>query len=113
MAPEVQLVELTKHYGEVKAVDHLSLDIDQGEFISLLGPSGCGKTTTLRMIAGLIQETSGVIYIRGQEMSNIPPYSRNIGMVFQDYALFPHMTVRDNVAFGLRMRHVPQGEAYK
>lgn len=112
MDKEVQLVGLTKRFGDITAVDNLTLDIYQGEFVSLLGPSGCGKTTTLKMIAGLIQSTSGTIYIRGQDVSGIPPYERNIGMVFQDYALFPHMTVRDNVAFGLSMRKVPRDQAY-
>lgn len=112
MNTEVQLVGLTKRFGDVTAVDNLTLDIYQGEFVSLLGPSGCGKTTTLKMIAGLIPPTSGAIHIRDQDVSGIPPYERNIGMVFQDYALFPHMTVRDNIAFGLSMRNVPGDQAY-
>jgi spermidine/putrescine ABC transporter ATP-binding subunit len=111
MTLEVQLVNLTKRFGAVTAVDNLSLDIHQGEFISLLGPSGCGKTTTLRMIAGLETQTAGSIYVRGQEVSNVPPYERNIGMVFQDYAVFPHLTVADNVAFGLRRHGVSRDKA--
>lgn len=104
MGFEVQLINLTKKFGEILAVDNFSLDVSKGEFVSLLGPSGCGKTTTLRMIAGLTHEDDGNILIRGEDVFDIPPYKRNIGLVFQDYALFPHMTVRDNIAFGLRMR---------
>jgi spermidine/putrescine ABC transporter ATP-binding subunit len=111
MARAVQLVELTKEFGDVRAVDHLSLDIEEQEFVSLLGPSGCGKTTTLRMIAGLIEATSGRVYIRERDVSNVPPCDRNVGMVFQDYALFPHMTVHQNIAFGLQMHGVAEKEA--
>lgn len=112
MIKEVELVNLCKKFGEFFAVDDLSLDIHKGEFVSLLGPSGCGKTTTLRMIAGLTEETSGQIKIRGEDVRELPVYERNIGMVFQDYALFPHLSILDNVAFGLRMRDVSKKEAY-
>lgn len=96
--------------GEVVAVDNVTLQIFDGEFFSLLGPSGCGKTTTLRMIAGFEHPTSGEIYIHGKPMGLTPPYQRNTNMVFQNYALFPHMTVARNVAFGLEMRKVPKDE---
>jgi putative spermidine/putrescine transport system ATP-binding protein len=102
---EVQLVDITKRYGATLAVDRLSLEIQRGEFFAFLGPSGCGKTTTLRMIAGLVTPTAGEICIQDRPITYVPPYKRNIGMVFQDYALFPHMTVFDNVAFGLAMKH--------
>jgi spermidine/putrescine ABC transporter ATP-binding subunit len=95
---------VSKHFGPVRAVDDLSLTVAPGEFLSLLGPSGCGKTTTLRLIAGFEPVTGGQILIAGQDVTHWPPYKRNIGMVFQHYALFPHMTVWENVAFGLRMR---------
>lgn len=91
--------------GKVKAVDGFNLKVSKGEIISILGPSGCGKTTTMRMIAGLDIPTSGSIRIHGQDVTNTPPYKRNIGMVFQSLAIFPHLTVRENVAFGLRMRN--------
>jgi spermidine/putrescine transport system ATP-binding protein len=94
----------------VVAVDNVSLAVEPGEFFSLLGPSGCGKTTTLRMIAGFEMPTSGEIYIEGRLMGETPPFRRNVNTVFQNYALFPHMTVADNVAFGLRMKRVPREE---
>jgi spermidine/putrescine transport system ATP-binding protein len=105
--PEVRLVELTKRFGELVAVDRVSLDIPAGEFFSLLGPSGCGKTTTLRMIGGFELPTSGRIELRGRDITDDPPERRPVNMVFQSYALFPHLTVFDNVAFGLRRRKVP------
>ena len=101
---------LNKQFGEMVAVHNFTLDVQQGEFISLLGPSGCGKTTALRMIAGFERPTSGRIYINGQDITNQPPNRRNIGMVFQSYALFPNMSVADNVAFGLKLKGVT-GEA--
>jgi putative spermidine/putrescine transport system ATP-binding protein len=101
---------LEKRYGEVAAVAGLDLELREGEFVSLLGPSGCGKTTTLRMIAGFILPTSGAIRIGRADVTNEPPYRRSTGMVFQGYALFPHMTVAQNVAFGLEMRRVPKAE---
>ncbi len=98
--------ELAKKFDDVTAVDHVSFEAERGEFLSLLGPSGCGKTTTLRMIAGLEQPTSGSIFIDEKDITEEPPYKRDTAMVFQSYALFPHMTVHDNVAFGLRMHKV-------
>jgi spermidine/putrescine ABC transporter ATP-binding subunit len=107
----VELRNVSKHFGDVRAVDDISLTVRPGEFLSLLGPSGCGKTTTLRLIAGFEQITHGQILIAGKDVTHWPPYKRDIGMVFQHYALFPHMTVYDNVAFGLRMRGVLRAEA--
>lgn len=109
----LSLVDLTKAYGQHVAVQSISLNINEGELISLLGPSGCGKTTVLRMIAGLVTPTSGEVIVAGMPMSQVPANKRNIGMLFQQYALFPHMTVEDNVAFGLRMRRVPAVERKK
>ncbi len=106
----VRLTHLTKTFGHVVAVDDISLQIRRGEFFSLLGPSGCGKTTTLRAIAGLAEVDRGTIEIFGRDVTDLPPNKRNIGMVFQNYALFPHMTVTQNVGFGLRMRGVPRSE---
>ena len=108
--PEISLVDLTKQYREVRAVDRVSLDVAVGEFFSLLGPSGCGKTTTLRMIGGFEQPTAGRIELRGRDVTNDPPERRPVNMVFQNYALFPHLNVFDNVAFGLRRHHVESGE---
>jgi spermidine/putrescine transport system ATP-binding protein len=113
----IQLKDVVKKFpnpagGEVTAVNHVTLDIHHGEFFSLLGPSGCGKTTTLRMIAGFEWPTSGEVYIKGQPMGRTPPYQRPVNTVFQNYALFQHMTVYQNVAFGLEMEHVP-GEDIK
>ncbi len=108
---DVELRNVSKVFDNaVVAVDGVSLEIEPGEFFSLLGPSGCGKTTTLRMIAGFEMPTSGEIYIEGRPMGETPPFRRNVNTVFQNYALFPHMTVADNVAFGLRMKRVPRDE---
>ena len=96
--------------GEVRAVDDVSLKINDGEFFSLLGPSGSGKTTSLRMIAGFDRPTSGQILLYGQEVSNLPPYERDVNTVFQDYALFPHMTVGENIAYGLMIKKVAKAE---
>lgn len=101
---EVQILNLEKSYGPVKSVDGVSLDVADGELVTLLGSSGCGKTTTLRIIAGLISEDRGTVTIGGRDMSRVPSWRRNIGIVFQHYALFPHMTVQDNIAYGLRLR---------
>ncbi len=106
----VELENVTKRFGEVVAVEETSLAIRDGEFFSLLGPSGCGKTTTLRMIAGFEEPTVGQIYIKGQQVAGIPPHRRPVNTVFQSYALFPHMTVYQNVAFGLEMKKVPKEE---
>lgn len=106
----VEMSNVTKAFGEIVAVETMSLSIGDGEFFSLLGPSGCGKTTTLRMIAGFEQPTIGEVYIKGQPMARIPAYRRPVNTVFQSYALFPHMTVAQNVAFGLEMKKVPKSE---
>ena len=104
---DVRLERVTKDFGETVAVDDLSLDIAVGEFFSLLGPSGCGKTTTLRMIGGFEEPTRGTVYLRGRDVTDLPPHKRNVNTVFQSYALFPHLNVFENVAFGLRRRGVP------
>jgi putative spermidine/putrescine transport system ATP-binding protein len=106
----LQLSGLTKTYGDFRAVAGVDLDISQGELVVLLGPSGCGKTTTLRMIAGFIAPTAGEIRLGGKDITRQPPWKRNTGLVFQSYALFPHLTVADNVAFGLRMRKLPPSQ---
>ena len=106
----VSLQHVTKRYGDVVAVSDVTLAIEHGEFVALLGPSGCGKTTTLQMLAGFVEATSGDIVIDGKPMRGIPPHKRNIGVVFQSYALFPHLTVFDNVAFGLKMRDVERAQ---
>jgi spermidine/putrescine transport system ATP-binding protein len=108
--PEIRLVDLTKQFREVRAVDDVSLEIRGGEFFSLLGPSGCGKTTTLRMIGGFELPSSGRIELRGRDMTNDPPDKRPVNMVFQNYALFPHLDVGGNIAFGLKRRHVEKAE---
>jgi len=100
----LRLVELTKYYGDLAAVSDLSLEAEDGEFVTLLGPSGCGKTTTLMIIAGFVNPSSGRIYIDDRDVTFVPPYKRHIGMVFQDYALFPHMMVYENIAFALKVR---------
>ena len=102
--PIVRLQGVTKRFDDVVAVDSLNLDIYQGEFLTLLGPSGCGKTTVLRLIAGLETLTTGEISMNGSRLNGTPPNKRNVNTVFQSYALFPHMTVFDNIAFGLRMK---------
>ena len=106
----VEVRSVTKRFGNVLAVDDVSLTVEEGEFVTLLGPSGCGKTTTLRMIAGLESPSEGTIHIDGEDVTKQPPYERDIGMVFQDYALFPHKTVGENVGFPLKMRGVPKAE---
>jgi spermidine/putrescine transport system ATP-binding protein len=108
--PSVELSRVTKRFGDVLAVDDLSLDLSGGEFFTLLGPSGCGKTTTLRMIAGFEQPSDGAIRIEGADVADLPPHKRPTNTVFQSYALFPHMNVEDNVAFGLRRKRVPKAE---
>ena len=109
-AVDVRLVDVVKKFGDSVAVDHIDLEVLDGEFFSLLGPSGCGKTTTLRMIGGFEQPTSGLIELQGQDVTWLPPYQRHVNTVFQNYALFPHLTIFENVAFGLRRQGVPDKE---
>src|SRR5947209_19095495 len=104
----VTFEHVSKLYGPVKAVDDLNLEIRDGEFMVLVGPSGCGKTTSLRMIAGLEDISLGTLRIGDRVVNDVPPKDRDIAMVFQSYALYPHMSVRDNLAFGLKLRHTPQ-----
>jgi spermidine/putrescine transport system ATP-binding protein len=108
--PAIELLDATKRYGDAVALDHVSMRIDQGEFFCLLGPSGCGKTTTLNLIGGFIPLTSGELRIEGRRVNDLPPHKRNVNTVFQNYALFPHMSVAENVAFGLRMEGLPSSE---
>ncbi len=106
----LEIDRLTKRYGDFHAVREVNLDVAEGEFLVLLGPSGCGKTTTLRAVAGFVEPTSGSIRLGGADITDRPPWKRNAGLVFQNYALFPHLTVAQNVAFGLEMRKVPPAE---
>jgi spermidine/putrescine transport system ATP-binding protein len=108
--PDVRIDKVTKRFGDVVAVDAMDLSVERGSFYSFLGPSGCGKTTTLRMIAGFEQPTSGEIYLAGEPVAGVPPYHRNVNTVFQHYALFPHMSVAQNVGYGLRQRRVDKAE---
>jgi spermidine/putrescine transport system ATP-binding protein len=107
---DVRLERVSKLFGDVAAVDDLSLDIAEGEFFSLLGPSGCGKTTTLRMIGGFEDPSVGTVYLGGRDVTDLPPYRRDVNTVFQSYALFPHLNVYENVAFGLRRKKVDKGD---
>lgn len=107
---DIELVSVSKQFGSNRIVNDIDLSIPAGQFISILGPSGCGKTTTLNMIAGFDQPTSGEIRIRGKNQAGIPPERRHIGLVFQNYALFPHMTVAENIGFGLKMQGIPRQE---
>ncbi|MBY0318723.1 MAG: ABC transporter ATP-binding protein [Reyranella sp.] len=107
---QLDIIGLAKRYGDFHAVRDVSLSIKDGEFLVLLGPSGCGKTTTLRMVAGFIEPTAGHVKLGGADVTVLPPWKRNAGMVFQNYALFPHLTVAENVAFGLEMRKMPKAE---
>src|SRR6266498_3665656 len=107
---DIRLDRVTKAFGDTIAVDDLSLDIEEGEFFSMLGPSGCGKTTTLRMIGGFDDPTRGTIYLGGRDVTDLPPYRRDVNTVFQSYALFPHFNVFENVAFGLRRKKVDRSE---
>jgi putative spermidine/putrescine transport system ATP-binding protein len=109
-APDISVRGLTKRYGDVVAVDGIDLDILSGEFFTMLGPSGSGKTTTLRMIAGFEIPDAGTIELAGEDVSRLPPYDRPVNTVFQDYALFPHMTVQQNVEYGLMVKKVKKGE---
>ena len=109
--PSIQLVNVTKHWGGTQALDSVNLSIEPGSFCVLLGPSGCGKSTTLRIIAGLEAASSGQVFVDGQDVTNTPPAQRGISMVFQNYALFPHLNVADNIGFGLSVRKVEPAEA--
>ena len=109
--PHVRLEKVSKRLGATLAVDHVSLDVPEGAFVTLLGPSGCGKTTTLRMIAGFYHPDDGEIFVRDIPVTTVPAHRRNTAMVFQEYALFPHMTVRENIGYGLRMRGVGATDA--
>ena len=108
--PDVRLLEVVKEFPELRAVDGISLEIPRGSFFALLGPSGCGKTTTLRMIGGFEEPTSGQILLGDRDVVGLPPYKRDVNTVFQSYALFPHMTIADNVAFGLERRGIAKAE---
>ena len=109
MSEAVRFEGVTKRFGAATAVDDLNLTIEQGEFFSLLGPSGCGKTTTLRMVAGFEQPTEGEVFLEGKPVATVPPYKRNVNTVFQSYALFEHLDIEGNVAFGLKRRKVRGG----
>ena len=109
----LNLKNVSKRFGDVTAVKDFNLEIKDKEFLVLVGPSGCGKSTTLRMVAGLEEITKGDLYIDGKRMNDVPPKDRDIAMVFQNYALYPHMTVFDNMAFGLKLRKVPKDEIKK
>ncbi len=113
MSPAIRFSGVSRHYGDVKAVDNVDLDIAEGEFFAMLGPSGSGKTTSLRLIAGFEQPTAGEIQIFGQVAQGIPPYKRAVNTVFQDYALFPHLNVRDNVAYGLMIAGLSRTARHK
>ena len=108
--PRRGIFGITKRFGDAIAVDRLSLTVDKGEFVSLLGPSGCGKTTTLQMIAGFVEPSAGAILLAERDLTTIKPAARGLGIVFQSYALFPHMTAAKNIAFGLEMRGVAKAE---
>jgi len=108
--PDIRLRALTKRYGDFAAVDGVDLDVAQGEFFTLLGPSGSGKTTTLRLIAGFAIPDGGTVELRGRDVTGLPPYARDVNTVFQDYALFPHMSIGDNVEYGLKIAKVPRDE---
>jgi len=110
LTPAIQLVRLHKNYGDVVAVDDVDLEIFEGEFFSLLGPSGSGKTTVLRMIAGFELPTGGAVMLGGSDVSQLPPYDRDVNTVFQDYALFPHMSVLENIEYGLKVKRVTKAE---
>ncbi len=111
--PSIKVVDLKKYFGKVKAVDGISFEVKDGEFVSLLGPSGCGKTTTLLMLAGIYRPTGGQIWFDDQLMNDVPPRYREIGMVFQNYALYPHMSIFENIAFPLRAKKLSESEIKK
>ncbi|MDG2703390.1 ABC transporter ATP-binding protein, partial [Vibrio parahaemolyticus] len=106
----INLEHISQHFGEQIALDDVSLTVKEGEFFSLLGPSGCGKSTLLNIIGGFLEPTKGVVYIGDQDVTTLPPYQRKTGMVFQSYALFPHLTVFDNVAYGLKVQKKKKAE---
>ena len=106
----ITIENLVKVFGEIRAVDDVSVEIEKGELFFLLGPSGCGKTTLLRLIAGFYHPDGGCLLFDDQDVSHVPPHARNTGMVFQNYALWPHMNVRENLAFGLEMHNIPPAE---
>src|SRR5215212_483897 len=110
MSVAISLTGVRKTFGETTAVDDLTLDILDGEFFSMLGPSGSGKTTVLRLVAGFERPTAGRILLSGRDVTREPPFTRDVNTVFQDYALFPHMSVRQNVEYGLRVKKVPRAE---
>ena len=107
---EIRINQITKRFGDFAAVDHIDLTIRQGEFLTLLGPSGCGKTTLLRMISGFETPSEGSVWLAGEDVTHLPPYRRDVNQVFQSYALFPHLTVQENIGFGLRMRKLKKAE---
>ncbi|MGD9062900.1 MAG: ABC transporter ATP-binding protein [Desulfobacterales bacterium] len=111
--PDLRLVNIVKTYGKLRAIDNLNLTVEDGELLTLLGPSGCGKTTTLRAVTGFVAPDSGDIYIGERRISDIPPEKRGIGLVFQNYALWPHMTVFQNLAFGLQLKKMPKAQISK
>ena len=108
---DISLAGVRKAYGDVVAVDHVDLDIRRGEFFTMLGPSGSGKTTCLRMIAGFVRPDEGRVHLAGEDVTDIPPNERDVNTVFQDYALFPHMSVEQNVGYGLRVKKVPTNQS--
>jgi putative spermidine/putrescine transport system ATP-binding protein len=111
--PAIIFNDVCRYFGDIKAVDHVDMEVHNGEFFSMLGPSGSGKTTCLRLIAGFDRPTSGQINLYGQDVSSLPPYERDVNTVFQDYALFPHMTVGENIAYGPMVRKVPKAQRIK
>src|SRR5690606_1346371 len=110
---DIELSGCSKAYGDITVLDHVSLQVAAGDFVTVLGPGGCGKTTMLRVIGGFITPDHGEVFIRNRRVTDLPPYLRNIGVVFQNYALWPHMTVFENLAFGLRLRNMPREEIVK
>ncbi len=108
--PALEIIDVTKRFGPHQALRSVNLDVAEGEFMVLVGPSGCGKTTLLRMVAGLEQVSDGIIAIRGKPVNHEPPQRRNLAMVFQNYALYPHLTVQDNLEFGLRLARLHRAE---
>ncbi len=108
--PAISIRGVTKRFGDVTAVDDITIDIREGEFLTLLGPSGCGKTTTMRMVAGFEEPDHGNILLRGDDVVGVPPNKRHVNMCFQNYALFPHMDVQQNIEYGLKLKKVPKDE---